>query len=137
MCRINREQGSKIHEMGVIMTKAELVVKLSKTDARSPKNRLNQIFSTFVETIKTSLQKAERIALPGLGSFSFHPEKGENRKKPPHRSGDQDSCQESSEVLHRTCIEQCPQWEEGFRKGSAQKNPGQSNKEEKIAWQSG
>jgi DNA-binding protein HU-beta len=81
MCRINREQRSKIHEMGVIMTKAELVVKLSEA-GKITKKQAEQIFSTFVETIKTSLQKAERIALPGLGSFSSIQRKARTGRNP-------------------------------------------------------
>jgi DNA-binding protein HU-beta len=81
MCRIKSKQGSKIHEMGVIMTKAELVVKLSEA-GKITKKQAEQIFFTFVETIKTSLQKAERIALPGLGSFSSIQRKARTGRNP-------------------------------------------------------
>ena len=63
------------------MTKAELVVKLSEA-GKITKKQAEQIFFTFVETIKTSLQKAERIALPGLGSFSSIQRKARTGRNP-------------------------------------------------------
>jgi DNA-binding protein HU-beta len=51
------------------MRKSEFVAKLSEA-GKITKKQAEQVFSAFVETIKASLQKAERIALPGLGSFS-------------------------------------------------------------------
>src|SRR5208283_6070577 len=58
-----------IHEKEVRMTKAEFVAKLAEA-TKTTKKQAEQMFSMFVETIKTSLQTAERISIPGLGSFS-------------------------------------------------------------------
>ena len=51
------------------MTKTEFVTKLAET-AKISKKQAGQVFSTFVDTIAASLKKGDRIALPGLGSFS-------------------------------------------------------------------
>jgi DNA-binding protein HU-beta len=50
------------------MTKGEFVAKLTAS-AGITKKQAEQVFSVFVETIKDSLLKNERIALTGLGSF--------------------------------------------------------------------
>jgi DNA-binding protein HU-beta len=67
--------------MGVIMRKAEFVAKLSEA-GKVTKKQAEQIFAAFVETIKASLQKAERIALPGLGSFSSVQRKARTGRNP-------------------------------------------------------
>ncbi len=51
------------------MTKTEFVTKLAET-AKISKKQAGQVFATFVDTITGSLKKGDRIALPGLGSFS-------------------------------------------------------------------
>ena len=51
------------------MTKTEFVAKLAET-AKISKKQAGQVFATFVDTITASLKKGDRIALPGLGSFS-------------------------------------------------------------------
>ena len=51
------------------MTKAEFVAKLAVT-AKISKKQAGQVFAMFVNTITASLKKGDRIALPGLGSFS-------------------------------------------------------------------
>ncbi len=51
------------------MTKTELVAKLAEVTGIK-KKQADQVLSTLVETINASLLKNERIALPGLGSFT-------------------------------------------------------------------
>jgi len=51
------------------MTKSEFVAKLAQAGKIS-KKQAGQVFVTFVDTITASLKKGDRIALPGLGSFS-------------------------------------------------------------------
>ena len=63
------------------MTKAEFVAKLAEA-GKTTKKQAEKMFSTFVETIKTSLQKAERIAVPGLGSFSSIQRKARTGRNP-------------------------------------------------------
>ena len=52
------------------MTKSEFVAKLAQAGKIS-KKQAGQVFVTFVDTITASLKKGDRIALPGLGSFSI------------------------------------------------------------------
>ena len=52
------------------MTKSEFVAKLAQAGEIS-KKQAGQVFATFVDTITASLRKGDRIALPGLGSFSI------------------------------------------------------------------
>jgi DNA-binding protein HU-beta len=70
-----------IHTKGVRMTKVEFIAKLVEA-SKTTKKQAEQMFSTFVETIKTSLQKAERIAVPGLGSFSSVQRKARTGRNP-------------------------------------------------------
>ncbi len=63
------------------MTKAEMVAKLSQS-AKITKKQAEQLFSTFVDMIKDSLTKNERIALPGLGSFSCVQRKARTGRNP-------------------------------------------------------
>jgi DNA-binding protein HU-beta len=51
------------------MTKTELVAKLAGVAAIS-KKQADQVLCAVVETINASLLRSERIALPGLGSFT-------------------------------------------------------------------
>jgi DNA-binding protein HU-beta len=51
------------------MTKTDFVTKLAES-AKISKKQAAVVFSTFVDTITGSLKAGERIALPGLGSFS-------------------------------------------------------------------
>ncbi len=51
------------------MTKTEFVTKLAES-AKISKKQAGVVFSTFVETISSSLKSGNRVALPGLGSFS-------------------------------------------------------------------
>ena len=51
------------------MTKSEFVAKLAET-AQISKKQAGVVFATFVDTIAASLKSGDRIALPGLGSFS-------------------------------------------------------------------
>ena len=51
------------------MTKTELVAKLAQV-AGIGKKQADQVLSALVDAIGTSLSKKERIALPGLGSFT-------------------------------------------------------------------
>ena len=68
MCRIKRARMLNTQKGGT-MTKTEFVAKLSES-AKISKKQAGQVFSTFVETITGSLKAGERIALPGLGSFT-------------------------------------------------------------------
>jgi DNA-binding protein HU-beta len=63
------------------MTKAEMVAKLSQS-AKITKKQAEQLFSTFVDMISNSLMKNERIALPGLGSFSCVQRKARTGRNP-------------------------------------------------------
>jgi DNA-binding protein HU-beta len=63
------------------MTKAEMVTRLAET-GKITKRQAEQIFVTFVDTIKESLQKSERIALPGLGAFSTVQRKARTGRNP-------------------------------------------------------
>ncbi len=63
------------------MTRAEMVAKLAES-GKITKKQAEQIFSTFVSTIAESLQKNERIALPGLGSFSCVQRKARTGRNP-------------------------------------------------------
>lgn len=63
------------------MTKAEFVAKLAEA-GKTTQKQAEQMFSTFVETIQTSLQKAERIAISGLGSFSSVQRKARTGRNP-------------------------------------------------------
>lgn len=63
------------------MTKAELVAKLAES-SKVTKRQAEQMFSTFVDSIKESLQKNERIALPGLGAFSTVQRKARTGRNP-------------------------------------------------------
>jgi DNA-binding protein HU-beta len=56
-------------QKGDIMTKSEFVAKLAES-AKISRKQAGQVFATFVDTITGSLKGGERIALPGLGSFS-------------------------------------------------------------------
>lgn len=51
------------------MTKVDFVAKLAGT-GKITKKQAETVFSTFVESIVNSLQHGQRIAIPGLGSFS-------------------------------------------------------------------
>jgi DNA-binding protein HU-beta len=51
------------------MTKNELIVELSEA-GKITRKEAEQVFSAFVGTIRTALQKAERVVFPGFGSFS-------------------------------------------------------------------
>jgi DNA-binding protein HU-beta len=51
------------------MTKTDFVAKLAES-AKISKKQAGVVFTTFVDTITASLKAGERIALPGLGSFS-------------------------------------------------------------------
>ena len=51
------------------MTKTELVAMLAH-EAGIRKKQADQVLSALVDTIAASLSKKERIALPGLGSFT-------------------------------------------------------------------
>ncbi len=63
------------------MTKAELVAKLAES-GKVTKRQAEQMFSTFVDSIKDALQKNERIALPGLGAFSTVQRKARTGRNP-------------------------------------------------------
>jgi DNA-binding protein HU-beta len=63
------------------MTKAEFVAKLAES-SKITKKQGEQVFSTFVGMISGSLQKGERIALPGLGSFSCVQRKARTGRNP-------------------------------------------------------
>jgi DNA-binding protein HU-beta len=51
------------------MTKTEFVAKLAEATAIT-KKQADKVLAAVVETINASLSKSERIALPGLGSFT-------------------------------------------------------------------
>jgi|SRR5208283_3239720 len=51
------------------MTKTELVAKLAQ-EAGIRKKQVDEVLCALVDTISASLLKNERIALPGLGSFT-------------------------------------------------------------------
>ena len=63
------------------MTKGEFVAKLAGS-AGITKKQAEQVFSAFVETIKGSLLKNERIALTGLGSFHTVARKARKGRNP-------------------------------------------------------
>jgi DNA-binding protein HU-beta len=63
------------------MTKAEFVEKLAEA-TKTTKKQAEQMFFTFVETIHASLQKAERIFIPGLGTFSSVQRKARTGRNP-------------------------------------------------------
>lgn len=58
-----------------------MVTKLAEA-GKITKKQAEQIFSMFVSTITESLQKNERIALPGLGSFSCVQRKARTGRNP-------------------------------------------------------
>lgn len=51
------------------MTKADFVAKLAQT-GKITKRQAETVFSAFVESIVDSLRRGQRMAVPGLGSFS-------------------------------------------------------------------
>ncbi|OPY69483.1 MAG: DNA-binding protein HRL53 [Syntrophorhabdaceae bacterium PtaU1.Bin034] len=63
------------------MTKTEMVAKLA-TAGKITKRQAETIFSAFVDSIKESLQKNERVALPGLGSFTCVERKARKGRNP-------------------------------------------------------
>lgn len=63
------------------MTKAELISKVAEA-GKITKKQAEVIYSTFVDAIRGSLQKNERIALPGLGSFSSVQRKARTGRNP-------------------------------------------------------
>jgi DNA-binding protein HU-beta len=63
------------------MSKAEFVTKLSEA-GKIAKKQADEIFSAFVGMIAASLQKGERVALPGLGVFSVVDRKAKIGRNP-------------------------------------------------------
>ncbi len=63
------------------MTKTELVAKLAEVTGIR-KKQADQVLSMLVETINASLLKNERIALPGLGSFTCITRKARTGRNP-------------------------------------------------------
>jgi DNA-binding protein HU-beta len=63
------------------MTKAELVTKLAEA-GKITKKQADEVYSAFVDSIKASLKKSERIGLPGLGSFSAVQRKARTGRNP-------------------------------------------------------
>ncbi len=63
------------------MTKTELVGKLAEVSAIT-KKQANQVLCSVVETINAALLKNERIALPGLGSFTCITRKARTGRNP-------------------------------------------------------
>jgi DNA-binding protein HU-beta len=51
------------------MTKADFVAELAET-GKITKRQAETVFSTFVESIVDTLRRGQRVAVPGLGSFS-------------------------------------------------------------------
>lgn len=52
------------------MTKAELVAKLAR-DANVPQAAADRALNSFIATVSKAIAKGDRVALPGLGSFSL------------------------------------------------------------------
>ena len=63
------------------MNKGEFVVKLAE-EGKITKKQAEGIFSIFVGAIATSLQKGERVALPGFGIFSVVDRKAKIGRNP-------------------------------------------------------
>ena len=63
------------------MTKTELVAKLAEVTGIK-KKQADHVLSMLVETINASLLKSERIALPGLGSFTCITRKARTGRNP-------------------------------------------------------
>jgi DNA-binding protein HU-beta len=63
------------------MSKGEFVLKLAEA-GKITKKQADEIFSTFVGMITASLQKGERVALPGLGVFSVVDRKAKIGRNP-------------------------------------------------------
>ena len=63
------------------MTKADLIGKLAQA-GKITKKQADQVYSAFVDSIKGALKKNERIALPGLGSFSAAQRKARTGRNP-------------------------------------------------------
>ena len=63
------------------MSKAEIVPKLAAAGGIT-KKRADDIFSTFVGMISTSLRSGERVALPGLGVFTVVDRKARKGRNP-------------------------------------------------------
>jgi DNA-binding protein HU-beta len=68
------------------MSKAEFCTKIAEA-GKVTKKQADEIFSAFLGTITASLQKGERIALPGLGVFSVVERKAKTGRNP--RTGEQ------------------------------------------------
>jgi len=63
------------------MTKTELVARLAEV-VGIKKKQADEVLSALVETISASLLKNERIALPGLGSFTCITRKARTGRNP-------------------------------------------------------
>ncbi len=63
------------------MTKEAFVEKLAQAGDVT-KRQADAMFSTFVDLISASLKKGERIALPGLGSFTCVQKKARTGRNP-------------------------------------------------------
>ena len=63
------------------MNKGEFVVKLAE-EGKISRKQAEGIYSIFVGAIATSLQKGERVAFPGLGSFSVVDRKARTGRNP-------------------------------------------------------
>ena len=63
------------------MTKEDFVVKLASA-AKVTKKQADEIFSTLVDMVATSIKKGERVALPGLGVFSVVQKKARTGRNP-------------------------------------------------------
>ena len=109
------------------MTKGEFVAKLAAS-AGITKKQAEQVFSAFVETIKGSLLKNERIALNRTRLLSHRGEEGEKREKPQDRRRDQDTREEGREVLRGRA------GDEGAERGK--EGAGEGGEKEEIAKES-
>jgi DNA-binding protein HU-beta len=73
---LNPSEGGKVN-----MTKADLIGKLAQA-GKITKKQADQVYGAFVDSIRGSLKKGERIALPGLGSFSCTQRKARTGRNP-------------------------------------------------------
>ncbi len=63
------------------MTKAELIGKMAK-DCNLSKTSANKALDSFVDSIKKSLKKGDRVTLIGFGTFSVSQRKARKGRNP-------------------------------------------------------
>lgn len=63
------------------MSKTELVDKLA-TQVALPKTKVNELLDAFVKVVSESIANGDKVALPGLGSFTKAVRKARSGRNP-------------------------------------------------------